>query len=144
MPPCAMGPVPSLSGLAIAYRWRSLPRVRRHRASSPQGSSSNGCCLCSYHHGPINVRLSFPTPTKNGIYNNGHVECIVQVGNRVRVPRGIHLSRSSPYFVLYSLKTDLQKYLSPGITGNTTQIEVGDRVNRRNARVPLIPSGESA
>ncbi|CAM9815346.1 unnamed protein product, partial [Ascophyllum nodosum] len=22
-------------------------RVRRHRASSPQGSSSNGCCLCS-------------------------------------------------------------------------------------------------
>ena len=23
----------------IAYRWRSLPRVRRHRASKPQGSS---------------------------------------------------------------------------------------------------------
>ena len=31
--------VPSLSGHAIAYRWRSLPRVRRHRASKPQGSS---------------------------------------------------------------------------------------------------------
>ena len=31
---------------AIAYRWRSLPIVRRHRASKPQGSSSNGCCLC--------------------------------------------------------------------------------------------------
>ena len=30
---------PSLSGHAIAYRWRSLPRVRRHRASKPQGSS---------------------------------------------------------------------------------------------------------
>ena len=30
--------VPSLSGHAIAYRWRSLPRVRRHRASKPQGS----------------------------------------------------------------------------------------------------------
>ena len=29
-----------------AYRWRSLPRVRRHRVSGPQGSSSNGCCLC--------------------------------------------------------------------------------------------------
>ena len=29
----------SLSGLAIAYRWRSLPRVRRHGASKPQGSS---------------------------------------------------------------------------------------------------------
>ena len=27
------------SGHAIAYRWRSLPRVRRHRASKPQGSS---------------------------------------------------------------------------------------------------------
>ena len=26
------------SGHATAYRWRSLPRVRRHRASKPQGS----------------------------------------------------------------------------------------------------------
>ena len=38
-PPHAIGSVPSLSGHAIAYRWRSLPRVRRHRASKPQGSS---------------------------------------------------------------------------------------------------------
>ena len=38
-PPHAIGPVPSLSGHAIAYRWRSLPRVRRHRVSKPQGSS---------------------------------------------------------------------------------------------------------
>ena len=37
--PYAIGPVQSLSGHAIAYRWRSLPRVRRHRASRPQGSS---------------------------------------------------------------------------------------------------------
>ena len=29
----------SLSGREIAYRWLSLPRVRRHRASKPQGSS---------------------------------------------------------------------------------------------------------
>ena len=35
----AIGSVPSLSGHAIAYRWRSLPRVHRHRASKPQGSS---------------------------------------------------------------------------------------------------------
>ena len=34
-----IGPVPSLSGHAIAYRWRSLPRVRRHRTSEPQGKS---------------------------------------------------------------------------------------------------------
>ena len=32
-PPYAIG-----SGHAIAYRWRSLPRVRRHRDSKPQGS----------------------------------------------------------------------------------------------------------
>ena len=38
-PPYAIGSVPSLSGHVIAYRWRSLPRVRRHRASKPRGSS---------------------------------------------------------------------------------------------------------
>ena len=38
-PPYVIGSVPSLSGHAIAYRWRSLPRVRRHGASKPQGSS---------------------------------------------------------------------------------------------------------
>ena len=38
-PPYAIGPVPSLSGHAIPYRWRSLPRVRRRRASRCQGSS---------------------------------------------------------------------------------------------------------
>ena len=38
-PPYAIGSVPSLSGHTIAYRWRSLPRVRRHRAIKPQGSS---------------------------------------------------------------------------------------------------------
>ena len=38
-PPYAIVSVPSLSGDAIAYRWRSLPRFRRHRASISQGSS---------------------------------------------------------------------------------------------------------
>ena len=38
-PPYAIGSVPGLSGHAIACQWRSLPRVRRHRASKPQGSS---------------------------------------------------------------------------------------------------------
>ena len=38
-PPYANGSVSSLSGHANAYRWRSLPRLRRHRASKPQGSS---------------------------------------------------------------------------------------------------------
>ena len=38
-PPYAIGPAPNLAGHAIAYRWRSPPRVRQHRASKPQGSS---------------------------------------------------------------------------------------------------------
>ena len=38
-PPYANGSVPSLSDHAIAYRWRSLSRVRRHGASKPQDSS---------------------------------------------------------------------------------------------------------
>ena len=37
--PSTIGSVPSLSDHATAYRWRSLPRVRQHRASKPQGSS---------------------------------------------------------------------------------------------------------
>ena len=53
-------PVPNWSGRAIAYRWCSLPTVRRHRASSPQDSSRDGCCLFRYHHGAL---FSFPTPT---------------------------------------------------------------------------------
>ena len=38
-PPYAIGSVPSLSSHAIAYRWHSLPSVRRYWASKPQGSS---------------------------------------------------------------------------------------------------------
>ena len=60
-PPYAIRSVPSLSGPAIAYRWRSLPRVRRHRASKPQGSSERVLPWAG-HHGPINIRLSFPHP----------------------------------------------------------------------------------
>ena len=53
IPATAIGSVPSLSGHAIAYGWRSLRIVRRHRASSSQGSSSDGCCLFfRCHHGP--------------------------------------------------------------------------------------------
>ena len=37
--PYVIGSVPILSGRAIAYQWCSLPRVLRHRASKPQGSS---------------------------------------------------------------------------------------------------------
>ena len=65
IPPTDIGSVlPCLLGRANTYRWRSLPSVHRHRASSPQGSSSNnGCCLFRFHHEPTTVFimcLSFP------------------------------------------------------------------------------------
>ena len=57
-----IGSVPSLSGHAVAYRWRSLPRVRWHRASSPQGSSSNGCCPCITMDQMLLCSSLFPHP----------------------------------------------------------------------------------
>ena len=53
--------VPSLSGHhAIAYQWRSLPRGRQHKASSPQRYPRNGCCLFRWPYQPTVVRLYFP------------------------------------------------------------------------------------
>ena len=60
--PHTIGSVPSLSGHAIAYRLRSLPRVRWHRASSPQCSSSNGCCLCITMDQMLLCSSLFPHP----------------------------------------------------------------------------------
>ena len=57
-----IGSVPSLSGHAIACRLRSLPTVRWHRASSPQGSSSNGCCLCITMDQMLLCSSLFPHP----------------------------------------------------------------------------------
>ena len=71
--PYAIESVPSLSGKASAYRWRSLPRVRRHRASKPQGSSERVLPWQVGHHGPINMRFSFLEyvvryPLLNGVF----------------------------------------------------------------------------
>ena len=44
----------------MAFAAKSPPR---HRAGSPQGSSSNGRCLFRKPEGRIFVRLSFPKPT---------------------------------------------------------------------------------
>ena len=44
--PDAIESVPSLSDHPIAYRWRSLPRVRRHGASKPLGSSERVLSFC--------------------------------------------------------------------------------------------------
>ena len=67
-PPHAIRSVPSLSGHAIAYRWRSLPRVRQHRASKPQGSSERVLpwyvtmdqliCASLFPH-PLNIRMKW-------------------------------------------------------------------------------------
>ena len=59
-PPYTIGSVPSLSDHAIAYQWRSLPRVRRYGASKLQGSSER--VLQVTINRPINMRLSFPHP----------------------------------------------------------------------------------
>ena len=42
IPSNVFGSVPSLSGHAAAYRWRSLPTIRRYFVSSLQASSTNG------------------------------------------------------------------------------------------------------
>ena len=60
--PHTIGSVPSLSDHAIAYRLRSLPRVRWHRASSPQGSSSDWCCLCITTDQMLLCSSLFPHP----------------------------------------------------------------------------------
>ena len=61
-PPHVIESIPSLSGHVITYRWRSLPRVRRDKASSPRGSSSNGCYLCITID-PLMWAIFSPTPT---------------------------------------------------------------------------------
>ena len=70
-PSVAVGSVPSLSGHAVAYRWHSLPRVRRHRATSTQSSSSYGCCLGEAHRYTVlytNINHHVGTPQqKQGI-----------------------------------------------------------------------------
>ena len=58
------GQVLSLLGHASTHRWRLPPRVRRHKASSPQESSSNGCCI--FRLSPWDQLMPaplFPTPT---------------------------------------------------------------------------------
>ena len=55
-----IGSVPSLLGHAIAYRWRSLPKVRRHRTSMGLKVVLVTGATFAGHHGPTNVHLTFP------------------------------------------------------------------------------------
>ena len=63
IPSTAIVSIPSLSDHAVAYRWRSLSRGHRRRASNPQGSSNLvGAAFSRFTHGPIVMRISFFTP----------------------------------------------------------------------------------
>ena len=104
-PPYAIGSVPSLSGHAIAYRWRSLPTVRQQRASKPQGSSER---VLPWQV-TINIRLSFPQWTcaiqkvtgsfdlrqllDSGFYNNRRAahEILLLILPYNNTPHGIYL-----------------------------------------------------
>ena len=100
--PYAIGSVPSLSGHAIAYRWRSLPRVP-HRASKPQGSSERVLpwqvtmdqLICVSHLFWTSSPLDVPAGVTQ---EEGHTEFLIHL------PSAVHafffsregLSRSSP------------------------------------------------
>ena len=89
-PPYAIGSAPSLSGHAIAYRWRSLPRVRRHRASKPQGSSERVlpwqvtmdqiifASLSHTHYWYEVGMLKVPAVLCTLQYSSGHVRTVLQ------------------------------------------------------------------
>ena len=64
IPSTAIGSVLSSSWYANAYRWRSLPRVVVGTGSVvPKVVPVTGAAILGYRHGPIDARLSFPTPT---------------------------------------------------------------------------------
>ena len=71
-PPHAIGSVPSLSGHAIAYRWRPLPRVRRHRASKrarnlddqSRRTQDNAVRLSHVESARVSLRYAAPSPSQ--------------------------------------------------------------------------------
>ena len=88
-PSYAIGPVSSLSGHTIAYRWRSLPRVHRHMASKSQGSSKRVlpwqvtmdqliCASHSHTHYWYEVGMS-KVPAVDIVYRSHYVELRRQV-----------------------------------------------------------------
>ena len=79
-PPYAIGSVPSLSGHATAYRWLSLPRVRRHRASKTTRQFRTSAALAG-HHGPVNICASL-----------SHTHYWYEVG-MLKVPAGHTIAR---------------------------------------------------
>ena len=95
--PHTIGSVPCLSGQAIAYRLRSLPRVRWHRASSPQCSSSNGCCLCITMDQMLLCSSLFPHPLLL-IYSE-NVQIICKLSGVYKVYKYQNISTTAVLFV---------------------------------------------
>ena len=104
IPPYAIGSVPSLSGHATTYRWRSLPRVRRHRASKPQGSYKRVlpwqvtmeqlmCAFLSHSHNWYEVSMWKVLEANMGIYLNARVVFTAQ--SKIKCPcrriRGMYI-----------------------------------------------------
>ena len=61
-PPYDIGSIQSLSGHANAYRWRSPPRVRRHRASSPKVVPVTGAAFLHVTMDQLMCASLFPHP----------------------------------------------------------------------------------
>ena len=104
-PPYAIESVPSLSGHAIAYRWRSLPRVGRHKASNSQSSSERVLpwqvtmdqliftSLSHTHYWYEGGMLKVPAVTEGNVRiddpSNAYVPHYPKPGFRVFVERGL-------------------------------------------------------
>ena len=99
IPSTAIGSLPDVSGSKIEYRWCSLPRIRRHGASSRQGSSSNRRCRFSNHHGPFFVCLPFPTSAV------GTVECTIQNASEACMER----EESLIVIIIFSLVVEKER-----------------------------------
>ena len=113
------GFLPSLLGHAIAYRWHSLPRVRRHRASKPQGSSERVlpwqvtmdqliCASLSHTHYWYEVgMLKVPAVCMYLCIYGYHLHCSRLWTNRVKVANPARgLTRENTSFLLYPFAHD--------------------------------------
>ena len=98
-PPYAIRSVPSLSGHAIAYRWRLLPRVRRHRASKPQGSSKRVLPWHVIMGQLICASLSHTHWYEVGMWKVPAVNRVSALDYKLYMLIDLSLSNKFPYFV---------------------------------------------
>ena len=116
--------VPSLPGHAIACRWRLPPRVRRHKAISPQGSWSNGCFLYSRWYPIDQVLHASLFPNSLGLNVHAQSTCCaiwtdyIMMGSE-RTTR-LELSYSNDWlmdWILIEFSHKLTSKIQPMVTG---------------------------